>query len=93
MRLTGEPAALDAAALVRSFLREYLMPKKSALATRSPDPHTDPLLTTAEAAELLNVSPRTVEDWRLDRKLPAVKVGRLNRFRRSAVLALIHEEA
>ena len=68
------------------------MPRsKGALAAPVP-PEADPLLTTAEAAALLNVSPRTVEDWRLDRKLPAVKVGRLNRFRRSAVLALIHEE-
>ena len=68
------------------------MARKAAVASRSPDPAADPLLTTAEVAELLNVSPRTVEDWRLDRKLPAVKVGRLNRFRRSAVLALIQEE-
>lgn len=65
---------------------------RKALAAPAP-PENDPLLSAKEAAALLNVSPRTVEDWRLDRKLPAVKVGRLNRFRRSAVLALIQEES
>ncbi len=66
------------------------MPKKSSLAAPAP-PESDPLLTTAEVADLLNISPRTVEDWRLDGRLPAVKVGRLNRYRRSAVLAQIEE--
>lgn len=70
------------------------MPKSKAVVIGpGSSPDVDPLLSTAEAAELLNVSPRTIEDWRLDRKLPAVKVGRLNRFRRSAVLACIQEEA
>jgi excisionase family DNA binding protein len=66
------------------------MPKKDSSAVPTP-PEADPLLTTAEAASLLNISPRTIEDWRLDGKLPAVKVGRLNRFRRSAILAQMEE--
>lgn len=61
---------------------------------KKPEPlEDDPLLSTKEVAELLNVSWRTVEDWRLDRKLPVVKVGRLNRFRRSAVIAFIQEDS
>lgn len=68
------------------------MPKTKVGAQKAEPLENDPLLSTSDVAELLNVSARTVEDWRLDRKLPVVKVGRLNRFRRSAVLAFIQEE-
>lgn len=35
----------------------------------------EPYLTTKQAAELLQVSERTVRSWVADKKIPAVKVG------------------
>jgi excisionase family DNA binding protein len=51
----------------------------------------DQLLTTAEAAELLDVSPQTLEVWRCTKRyqLEYVKIGRNVRYPRSAVLAFI----
>ena len=39
-------------------------------------------LTPAEMAEMLRVPRRTLEKWVLQRRLPVVKCGRLNRFSR-----------
>ncbi len=49
------------------------------------------LLTTAEAAALLDVSPQTLEVWRCSKRypLPYTKIGRNVRYLRSAVLAFI----
>jgi excisionase family DNA binding protein len=46
----------------------------------------DELLTTAEMAKILGVSPNTLEVWRSTGRyaLPFVKVGRLVRYKRSA---------
>jgi len=51
----------------------------------------DPLLTTQETAELLDVSPQTLEIWRFHKRYPLayVKIGRNVRYPRSAVLAFI----
>jgi excisionase family DNA binding protein len=51
----------------------------------------DPLLTTQEAAKLLDVSPQTLEVWRCKKRyaLRYVKVGRNVRYPRSAVLAFL----
>jgi excisionase family DNA binding protein len=38
--------------------------------------------TPEELAELLRVPKRTLEKWTLQKRLPVVKVGRLNRFPR-----------
>jgi excisionase family DNA binding protein len=38
--------------------------------------------TPAELAELLRIPRRTLEKWTLQRRLPVIKVGRLNRFPR-----------
>jgi excisionase family DNA binding protein len=38
--------------------------------------------TPAELAELLRIPKRTLEKWTLQRRLPVVKIGRLNRFPR-----------
>ena len=49
----------------------------------------DDLLTTAEVEALLRVSRQTLVRWRKDGTLPAVKIGRLVRYRRDAVEALL----
>ena len=38
--------------------------------------------TPEELAELLRVPKRTLEKWILQRRIPVIKVGRLNRFPR-----------
>ena len=47
------------------------------------------LLTVAETANLLRLKPSTVRAWVLRRRLPYYKVGRLVRFGRADVDALI----
>ena len=51
----------------------------------------DDLLSTQDAAVLLDVSPQTLEVWRCTKRypLPYVKVGRNVRYARSAILAFI----
>lgn len=44
------------------------------------------VLTVAEAAELLKVSPSCVRELARDRQIPARKVGRAWRFSRDALL-------
>jgi len=41
--------------------------------------------TPEELSKVLQVPRRTIEKWTLQRKLPVVKVGRLNRFPRHEV--------
>ena len=54
--------------------------------TSSPDPGA--LLTEQEAAELLNVSVRTLQDWRVTSDGPPfARVGRLVRYRRDSLHA------
>ena len=40
------------------------------------------LLTPGELAAMLRIPTRTLEKWTLQKRLPVVKVGRLNRFPR-----------
>ncbi len=48
------------------------------------------LLTIREAAEILNVSPRTLERWSLEGRLPRVEIGpRTIRYRADDLAALI----
>ena len=51
----------------------------------------DPLLSEAEAAELLNVKPATLSVWRCTRRYPLryVKVGRYVRYRQSDIDAFL----
>ena len=50
------------------------------------------LLNQNEVAEMLNVSPKTLEYWRWKKKGPRyLKVGRLARYRQSDVLAYVME--
>jgi len=52
--------------------------------------HTD-LVTTAQAAELLNVHPNTVRNWADAELLPSYRIGprRDRRFRREDVMSLL----
>jgi excisionase family DNA binding protein len=45
----------------------------------APEPE---FFTPEELAELLRIPKRTLEKWTLQRRLPVVKIGRLNRFPR-----------
>jgi len=59
---------------------------------RKPDAHSDVgrnLLSVKQVAERLSCSEAAVRKWAYRRQLPAVKVGRLTRFRFSDVEALI----
>jgi excisionase family DNA binding protein len=52
------------------------------------------LLTPDELAEFLNVSPRTIDTWRYQRKGPrAVRVGGVLRFRESDIEAWLEANA
>lgn len=44
------------------------------------------LLTKEEVAQWLKVSERTVQDWVLARLIPSIRVGRLVRFERLALV-------
>ncbi len=46
----------------------------------------DPLLTPEQAAERLGIAPQTLSDWRVRRRnLDFIKVGKLVRYRASAI--------
>jgi excisionase family DNA binding protein len=47
------------------------------------------LLTTSEVAELLRVSPRTVDRWAIEGRLPRVQIARAVRYRADDIAALI----
>lgn len=53
--------------------------------------YRDPLLTEAQAAELLGIKPQTLQAWRSTRRYPLayIKAGRLVRYRRSALEAFL----
>jgi excisionase family DNA binding protein len=52
-------------------------------------PTFEELLTASEVADLARVSERTVRRWRDDGILPAVKIGRVARYRRVDVDRLL----
>jgi excisionase family DNA binding protein len=47
------------------------------------------MLSAAEAAKVLGVSPWTIRQWSSMRKLPHYKVGRLTKFKMSELVAFI----
>ncbi len=57
--------------------------------------NADPLLSIPEAAAYLNIQPQTLSNWRITGRyhLPCVKVGRLVRFRKSALDAFIQRRS
>ncbi len=50
-----------------------------------PSPETDPLWTVEEVARYFRLKPSTVRNMAKRGELPAVKIGRVWRFRRSAL--------
>jgi excisionase family DNA binding protein len=50
------------------------------------------LLDTEEAARRLGISPRTVQTWVRQRRIPFVKMGTLTRFRPAALEAWIQSQ-
>lgn len=56
-----------------------------------PTAEEDALLTTQEAAKLLDVSPQTLEVWRCTKRyqLAYIKVGRNVRYSKSQIVAFI----
>lgn len=52
---------------------------------------TDPLLSEQQTAQLLGIKPATLQVWRCTKRyaLAYIKVGRLVRYRQSAVLAFL----
>ena len=53
----------------------------------------DALLTEEEVADILNVSTRALQDWRLKGKeLPHIRIGRLVRYSPAAVRAFIESQ-
>jgi excisionase family DNA binding protein len=65
--------------------------KDGHLDTASAVPATDRLLNSAEAAILLNVSKRLVEELARRGELPHVRIGRFIRFRRETLNRWIEE--
>jgi len=57
----------------------------STLIQRSEDVPTDPLLTPREVAQYFKIDEETVRLMARDGKLPAIKIGRLWRFRKSSI--------
>lgn len=51
----------------------------------------DPILSVDEAAALLKVSAYTIRQWARDRHIPAIRLGRYWRFRRSSLDAWLAE--
>jgi excisionase family DNA binding protein len=68
-------------------LREFLSVAQPTSVTDDPDRH----LSRVEAAELLGVPPKTVENLAREQRLPSVLVGRRRVYRRSALLARMLE--
>lgn len=54
-------------------------------------PTPDPLLCEADAAQFLGVKPTTLQVWRCTKRypLPFIKVGRLVRYRQSALASFL----
>lgn len=59
----------------------------------TPTPNTEPLLTEAEAAELLSLSVRTLQAWRYGSSGPRYcRLGRMVRYRRADLLTWIEAQ-
>ena len=55
--------------------------------------NTDPLWTAEEVAEYLRLAETTVSQWAKIGRIPVVKVGALNRFRKSEIDAWLASNA
>ena len=61
------------------------------MALESNSPNEDPFLTVAEVAELLKLNQQTVRNWIDQGSLPALRVGRRVRIRRTDFDRLLEE--
>ena len=59
---------------------------------RSEQLASDRLIDADTAAEVLGVQPNTIRLWARERRLPALKLGKLWRFRQSSLLAWAAEQ-
>lgn len=61
------------------------------MATSTPNPPKDEILGNTDAAEYIGVTPRTLEVWRCTKRyqIPFIKVGRLVKYRKSALDAFL----
>ena len=61
--------------------------------TTSLSPDTQPLWTVEDLAQYLQLEPETIRSMAREGKLPAIKVGRVWRFRREQVKAWIQDQS
>jgi len=61
------------------------------MAAPTPTPPKDDILGNTDAAKYIGVTPRTLEVWRCTKryKIPFIKVGRLVKYRKSALDAFL----
>ena len=61
------------------------------MAISTPTPPKDEILGNTDAAEYIGVTPRTLEVWRCTKRyqIPFIKVGRLVKYRKSALDAFL----
>lgn len=52
----------------------------------------DRLLSVQEAADLMQISAYTLREWARDGKVPAIRLGKLWRFRRLALLDWVESQ-
>jgi len=62
-----------------------------ATSTSNPNQSKDEIFSNTDAAEYIGVTPRTLEVWRCTKRyqIPFIKVGRLVKYRRSALDAFL----
>ena len=58
----------------------------------SVSPNTDPLWTVEDVARYLRLEPETVRNLAREGKLPAIKIGRIWRFRKSSLDQILKEK-
>ncbi len=57
-----------------------------------PDPPDHEILTLEEVADYLRLKPQTIYKWAQERRIPAVKLGKEWRFRRSILDRWLDEQ-
>lgn len=74
----------------RLALLEARVAELEATASHETEPAVE-LMSTSEAAELLDVHVNTIKNWIADGKLPAVRIGRSWKVRRSDLDAILQD--
>ncbi len=76
---------------VRAIIRHETAQRPTAAVSPEAEPSTD-LLTVQEAAELLDVCPQTIHEWKRRGLLTYHKMGRRTYLKRAEVLAALQSE-